>query len=154
MGFLIWPHNLPSSKGLWLCDAVIPSMVLANTSQIRLTHMSVPLDMPSSMLFQAQLISPLPYCLNTLPLPDVQVTWSWQYNSRTFASHLDVLYFSLKLNGLVSGFCPAWLGKKEVTDLPSLAPSQNKSLWSLFIPSFHKLQGSKWINNKWWTLYI
>lgn len=90
--------------------------------------MSVPLDMPSSMLFQAQLISPLPYCLNTLPLPDVQVTWSWQYNSRTFASHLDVLYFSLKLNGLVSGFCPAWLGKKEVTDLPSLAPSQNKSL--------------------------
>lgn len=104
--FLTWSHNLSWSKGLWLCDALIPSVVLANASQVRLTHTSVPLDMSTSMLFQAQLISPVPHCLSTLPIPEAQATGSWQYNCRAFASHLDVLYFSPKLNVLASGF---WL---------------------------------------------
>lgn len=152
--FLTWSHNLSWSKGLWLCDALIPSVVLANASQVRLTHTSVPLDMSTSMLFRAQLISPVPHCLSTLSIPEAQATGSWQYNCRAFASHLDVLYFSPKLNVLASGFCQVWLGKKEVIELPSLAPSQNKSLWSFFIPPFHKLWGSKWVSNKWWPLYI
>ena len=58
------------------------------------------------MLFRAQLISPVPHCLSTLSIPEAQATGSWQYNCRAFASHLDVLYFSPKLNVLASGF---WL---------------------------------------------
>lgn len=149
---LIWSYNLPSSEVLWVCDSLSLSMVLANTSHVRLTHMSVPLNI-SSVIVQALLISPIPYCLCTSPLLEVWATGSWQCNSRAFASYLDVLYFSPELNGLAYGFCPAWLRKEEVTDLASSALSQNKSLCSLFIPSFHELQGSKWISNKCWALY-
>lgn len=147
--FLTWSHNLSWSKVLWLCDALTPSIVLANASQVRLTHVSFPLDISTSMLFQAQLISPLSHCLSTLPIPEAKATGSWQHNCRAFVSHLNVLYFTPKLNVLASGFCLVWLWKKEVIELPSLAPSQNKFLWSLFIPPFHKQWDSIWVSSKW-----
>lgn len=95
------------------------------------------------------------YLLFCTPLfPDAQAASSWQCNSKAFSSYLDILYFSPELNGLASGFRPAWLGKKDMTDLASLASSQNKCFCSLFTPPFHKCQGSKWIVTKWWPLYI
>jgi len=136
--FTRWFSNMPTSfctLASWLRFASYNPSSYTEHNDLIFSYCNNCFSLALLMCFSP---SCLPHCLSTLPIPEAQATGSWQYNCRAFANHFDVLYFSPKLNVLASGFCPVWLGKKEVIELPSLAPSQNKSLWSLFIPPFHK----------------